>query len=402
MGVDITVKEITNQFKEKIMELHGEPEFQWREGKVKYAVEKNGEPDVKIAVGNVPLDYDLWAGLRNPAIIGLYPAGLKEIWEFYANRKKERIDESGRHTIFQTPQSFDFARKNYKRAVIISVMLPFAPQVISEYVKLFNEKRRGSSHIFSRMYEDVNHIIDKVTSRVALDLVSNDNVVVAMDNATVDNLSKEAIPITQQGNSHGPSKGGNYPQKSIAVLMGLGQLCVNRIVYRDEISEGKVQRFTGPIRSIIVFDKEELVKDGKDGIIYPAKSWRDFLFKLFDFTNVNPDVNKYRFCTYIPYDDEGCIKCTSFCPSGAQPNSMPTNKGNYSENILKQSHRFWEDKLQFDFDRCCDDRGQMTTLFPEWSCARCVTICVAEGKKRIFAAKNYYQKMLELTKESIT
>ena len=35
---------------------------------------------MKLAVGNVPLDYDLWEGLRNPAIIGMYPAGLKEIW----------------------------------------------------------------------------------------------------------------------------------------------------------------------------------------------------------------------------------------------------------------------------------------------------------------------------------
>lgn len=397
--MEITAKNLKSAFEEKIVELSEESEFQWGSKKINYAVDQNGEPDVKLALGNVPLDYDLWEGLRNPALIGLHPAGLKEIWEFYANKKKDRIDESGRPTIFQIPRSFGFALKNYKRAVIISFMLPFSQQIIDDYVKIFQEKNGGSSHLFSRMYEYVNSILDKATSRMALDLVSKDRVVVAMDNATVNSLSQEALPITRQGDSHGPSKGGNYPQKSVAVLMGLGQLCVNRIVYRDEIADGEVQRFAGPIRSIIVFDKEKLVKDGKDGIIYPTKIWREFLFKMFDFTNTDPDLNKYRFCTYIPFNDEGCRKCISFCPSGAQANSTPTNKGNYSENILKQSHRFWEDELQFDYDRCCDDRGQMATIFPEWSCARCVTICAAEGKRRIFAAKNFYQKMLELTKD---
>jgi len=248
------------------------------------------------------------------------------------------------------------------------------------------------------MFKDVNLMIDKATSRVAIDLVRDDTVVLAMNNDTVKSVSTEAVPLTHQGDSHGPSKGGNYSQKSVAVLMGLGQFGVSRIVFRDESVDGKVQRFVGPLSSIIMFDKEDLVRDGADSIIYPTETWREFLFDLFDFTNIDPDVNKYRFCTYIPCDDEGCGKCISYCPSGAQTNSAPAPDGKYQEQISKQAHRFWEGKLQFDFGRCCEERGQMATLFPEWSCARCISTCVAEGNRRMYAAKNFYEKMLHLTR----
>jgi len=397
MRIDITVKDLTHLFKEKIVELQEEPEFQWNTEKIKYDVAENGEPCVKIAVGNFSLDYDLWKGLRNPAVVGLYPIGLQQIWEFYANRRKSGIDEFGRQTIFQIPLSFDFARKNYTRAVIISVMLPFSPKVIGDYTQLILEKRRGSSHLFSRMYEDVNLMIDKAITRVATDLLENDTVVVAMSDDTVKSVSAEATPLTHQGVSHGPCKKGNYSQRSIAVLMGLGQFGVSRIVFRDEFINGKVQRFAGPLRSIIVFDKEDLVRDGSGGVIYPAEAWREFLLKLSDFTDIAPEVNKYRFCSYISCNDEGCRKCISHCASGAQVNSVPTSNGGYPEQISKQAHRFWKGKLQFDFARCCEERGQIATLFPEWSCARCVSVCVDTGKKRMYAAKNFYRKMLQLT-----
>ena len=397
MGTDITVSGLASLFSEKIEELQGEPEFQWGVEKLKYAVDESREPSVKIALGNVPLDYDLWEGLRNPAVVGLHPAGLREIWEFYANRRKVSVDEYGRQTIFQIPRSFDFARRNYSRAVIISVMLPFSPNVIKDYTHLFPEKGMGSSHLFSRMYEDVNLMIDKATSRAAIDLVSDDVVVVAMNNNNVNNVSKEAVSVTRQGVSHGPAKGGNYSQKSVAVLMGLGQFGISRILFRDEFVNGKAQRFVGPLRSIIMFDRQDLVKDGSDGVIYPTEAWREFLFKLFDFTIIDPEVNRYRFCSYIPYDDEGCEKCVGCCPSGAQANSVPAVNGEYPEEVSKQTHRFWDGKLQFDFGRCCEERGQFATLFPEWSCARCLSICAAEGKRRAYAARNFYEEMSKLT-----
>ncbi len=404
MSSDVTVNGLTQIFKEKLIEVQEEPEFQRSTEKTKYATDKNGEPLVKLAIGNVPLDYDLWQGLRNPAVAGLYPAGLPEIWEFYANRRKQKVDEAGRQTIFQIPRSFDFTLKNYHRAVIISVMLPFSPRIIQDYVEQVGDKRKGSSHLFRRMYEDVNGMLDKATTRTAIDLVTDDTdtVVVAMNNDTVKAVSTEAIPQTRQGASHGPSKGGHYPQKSVAVFMGLGQFGVSRIIFRDELTNGKVQRFSGPIRSIIIFDKQRLVRDGSDGIIYPSEAWREFLSQLFDFTNTDPDINQYRFCSHIPLNDKGCDKCIDCCPSGAQMNSTPSPDGQYLEQVSRQAHRFWEGKLQFDYGKCCDERGQMAGLFPEWSCARCLSICVDQGNRRKYAAQNFYQKISELTKEPET
>ena len=394
---EVTPEELTAAFKEKIGELQEEPEFQWNKEKMKYALDKNGEADVKLAVANIPLDYDLWEGLRNPAVVGLFPVGLGEIWEFYANRRKQSIDEYGRKTIFQIPRSFAFARANYSRAVIISVMLPFSQRVIGDYTQLILGKGKGSSHLYSRMLEDVNLMINKATSRVGIDLVTHDNAVVAMDSGTAEKVSAEAVPLTHQGSSHGPSLGGNYPQKSIAVLAGLGQFGIQRMVFRDEFLDGRVQRSIGPIRSIIVFDQEEVAKDGSCGVIYPTNDWREFLLKLFDFTNIDPQVNQYRFCSYIPQGDKGCGKCISCCPSGAQRNSAPSPTGGFPEEISKQTHRFWEGKLRFDFARCCEERGQMGTLFSEWACSRCVSICGAQGNRRAYAAENFYEKMHELT-----
>ncbi len=154
MEVDVTVKKLADLFKGTIIELQDEPEFQWKREGIKYAVDEKGEPCLKLTMGNVPLDYDLWEGLRNPALVGLYPVGLQEIWEFFANRRKTGIDESGRQTIFQIARSYDFARKNYTRALIISVMLPFSLKTIDSYTQFFLKEKEGSSHTFSRMYED--------------------------------------------------------------------------------------------------------------------------------------------------------------------------------------------------------------------------------------------------------
>lgn len=395
-SVDITVKNLSKIFREKIIELQEEPEFRWRLKDVRYSTNEGGSPLVKLSIANVPINYDLWKNLRNPAVIGLHPAGLKEIWDFYANRRKRKIDESGRQTIFQIPRSFSSAQKIYHRVLIVSFMLPFSNQIVNEYAMKIVEEGRSSSHLFSKMLENVNLMIDKATSRVGIDIVGLDNVVVPMHGENVKAVSSEAIPAIHQGVSHGPSKGGNYPQKSIAVLTGLGQFGVSRFVFRDEYINGKVQRFVGPLRSIIIFDKEYPVKDKGSDLIYLSDSWRSFLFKLFNFTNIDSEVNKYRFCTYISDGNKGCAECRRCCPSGAQPNSMPMSNGKYPEQVLRQKHRFWDNQLQFDFGKCCDERGHMQSLFPDWSCARCVTVCASKGLKRIYAAKNFYQKMIEL------
>jgi hypothetical protein len=393
----LTVKAVSELFKNRIIELQEEPEFQWKKESVKYAIDKNGEPLVKVAIGNVPLNYDLWEGLRNPATIGLHPAGLKEIWEYYANKRKKRTDDYGRQTIFQIPKSFEYAKKRFNRAVLISLMLPFSHEVIKGYNQAVKSDKDRSSYLFRRMYEDINLMANKATGRVGIELSSVNDPVLTMTDDNLRKVSTEAIPVTYQGDSHGPVKGGNFPQKSLAVLIGLGQFGVSRTVFRDELIDDQVIRYLGPIRSIIVFDEHELIKDGRGGVIYPKKDWRKFLFNLFDFTNIEKEVNKYRFCAYIPLNDSGCGKCIESCPAEAQLNSVPTIHGGYSDQVLAQSHRFWEKKLQFDYAKCCETRGQMANLFPEWSCARCASICAEEGKRRKYAVENYQEKITQLT-----
>lgn len=118
INIEISVKELTRIFQDKISELQEESDFQCAPKRIKYAMDKKGESNVRLAIGNIPLDYDLWEGLRNPAVVGLYPAGLRDIWKFYSFKKRESVDEYGRQTIFQISPSFDFALKHYSRALI--------------------------------------------------------------------------------------------------------------------------------------------------------------------------------------------------------------------------------------------------------------------------------------------
>jgi ferredoxin len=120
----------------------------------------------------------------------------------------------------------------------------------------------------------------------------------------------------------------------------------------------------------------------------------------FDFTNTERDINQYRFCSHIPLDDQGCNKCIDYCPSGAQVSSAPKTDGKYQEQVSRQAHRFWEGKLQFDFGKCTDERGQMSGLFAEWSCGRCLTVCADQGTRRKQAVQSFYNKMSELTRQT--
>lgn len=397
METAITVNRVEKYFTTRVSELLVEPEYQADANSSDYAMDTRGIPIVKVAVGNVPLDYDLWKGMRNPAGIGSYPVGLPEFWEFYANRRKRTFDESGRRSVFQIPQSFESAKNDFERVVVISIMMPFSKHLISQYANPILKKEKTRTYSFKKTYNKVNQIINTAISRTAIDLMTPDNVVIPLDNDTVMAITEETIPASRQGTSHGPCKGGNVPQKSLAVLMGLGQIGVSRMVFRDEMINGAVERFAGPMRSIIIFDKSPLVKNGQGGIVLPTPAWREFLFRLTDYTDTDPEINKYRYCAYIPAGDKGCVQCIRFCPSGAQPSSTPNKTGGFSKKVSRQSHRFYQGKLQFDFVRCSEETGQMASIFPEWSCARCLTVCASSGVRRVFSAENYTPKMKSLT-----
>jgi hypothetical protein len=399
MSSKITLEAITQLLTEKVLELQAEPEFQ-KISDCDFATDSEGHPLIKAAVGNVTLDYDLWEGLRNPAVVGIYPAGLPELWEFYANRRKQKVDEAGRQTIFQVPRSFEFAKKTYRRALLISAMLPFSPDVIHDYVDQVIEKKKGSSFLFARSYDYINRMLDKAITRAAIDLVGNDSesAVIVMNNDNMKAVSTEVIPQSRQGISHGPSKGGNFPQKSLAVLLGLGQFGASRMVVRDELVSEKIERFAGPIRSIVIFDRETPVQNGENGIIYPSPAWREFLFKLCDLTDTDTGIDQYRFCGRVSQNGQNCLQCATNCPSGAQENSSPASDGHFPASVSRQIHRFWDKNLQFDFGKCMDERGQMSGLLAEWSCGRCLAVCLDRGIRRKAAIMNYYDRMNELTK----
>ena len=374
---------IESRLKEKISELEAQPEFRWKNGTTNFAVDDDGSPAARVALAACPLDQDLWSGLKNPAMVGMFPIGFREIWEYYANNRKRKTDEAGRKTIFQLARPFESALEEFNRAVVISAMLPVDPAIFHTYNELINRSSFAPWDGYKKAWSELGKLLNQGITRLAFDLARDDRVVVVMNGTTVKRISTEAIPLTHQDGSHGVSKGGNFPQKSVAVLTGLAQFGVSRMVFRDEMDDGKGRRLIGTLSSMILFDKEMPESKPAEEIILLNESWRNKLLKLSDFTNTESSVNRNRFCTYIPEaGEEGCTSCIKACPSGAQGTSAPKPDGGYSQAVMKQQHRFWDGALQFDNSRCCDERGQLANLYDEWMCGRCLSICGGEGNLR--------------------
>lgn len=386
----INRENIIKSMQKKIKELKNQPEYQWQDGRINYGTTTDGEPAVKAGIANCPVDYDIWEGLRNPAQVGLYPAGLRQIWELWAENNKKKTDDSGRATIFQLPPSFAEAKKEYSRAVIISMLLPISQKIMGSYYDTIQERGVAPEETYCKAVGELNQLLNQAVTRFSFDLLDRERMVMVMNNENVNKISNQTIPETHRGTSHGVCKGGNYSQKSIAVLTGLGQFGVNRLVFRDEIVDGEVERFVGPFLSLIIFDKEEPVTDGSGKILNLNQEWKEKAFAISDFTNTDSEVNKYRFCTYLSEEkEEGCSVCIQSCPSGALPNSSPSDNGEYPQRIKSQSHRFYEGELQFDNGTCCDERGQKANLYQEWVCARCMASCGSQGQQRKYAAANF-------------
>jgi hypothetical protein len=389
MAYELKREVVEGLLRDKVLEVSRKPEYMWADTRKNYLSEADN-PIVRVGIANCRLDYDLWEGLRSPASIGLHPAGIRDIWEYFATKDLKRTRPDGSINYLATPEPFESAEKRFKRVVIISAMLPFSASMLEGYRENILSRSAVPFGGYCKAYGEVNTLFEESLSRAALELFARDRAVVPMTNNTVKELSEMAVPKIHQGKYHGPCKGGNYPQKSIGVLTGLVQMGVSRIAFRDEIVGGSVVRLMGPLRSMVVFDSEELVTEGSGGIVDLNDEWRQRLFSLADFTNTDPDINRQRYCRYIAdseADSESCSACITFCPSGAQAKSAPRADGSYASRVRDQKSRWYGGDLQFAFSDCLEERTQKKELYPEFMCGRCMVICVLEGQRSRKAAE---------------
>jgi ferredoxin len=381
----ITRSNVESALRAKIEEIRGKPEYFWASGWRNHRVNDEGEASVKASVANCTLDFDLWKGLRNPALIGRHPLGLREVWEFYAANDIKKTRPDGTPNYLSMPVPFEEATQRFERATIISVMLPLSEEVYRRYAEITLRRLLAPYDAYCKAWAETNQLLDEAVAKVAMELYAPNRAVVPMTGAMVDTISAQTVPAVHRDNYHGPCKGGNFPQKSVGVLTGLAQFGVSRIVFRDEAHNGQMQRFMGPIRSVVVYDTEELVTNGAGGIVHLDEARREYVMALSDFTDVRPHVNRQRFCTYIPdqaLGEEGCGLCVRLCPSGAIGNSAPQPDGTYAPAVQQQASRFSDGCLQFDFASCLEERTQKARLYPDYMCGRCVAICATQGKRR--------------------
>ncbi len=364
--------------------LKEEPEFSGTH-RPPFELDEDGLPAGRAGVANCSLDFDLWKDLRNPAVVGLHPAGLEEIWEYYACNMASALDPGGRRTMFRIPEPYETATKRYGRAVIVSVMVPVSRDLTSTYYKLIQEGSPSPLETFHQAMRDLNRLADQSVTRLAYRLMSPERVVLPMSGDVVSALGEQAIPATRRGDSHGPCKA-VFPHKSVAVLTGLGQFGAHRLVMRDEIINGQVRRFLGPVRSLIMFDPDKPSTGA--GLRLLTEDWKQRLIRL-----QMGAMPGYRLCQrFNPDAALRCSSCLDSCPTGAVSNSAIGPDGTYSEDVQKQSHRFWENHLQFDFQRCAENTSRPARIYGNWVCARCLVACAASGGRNRGSVERFTQE----------
>jgi hypothetical protein len=345
----------------------------------------DGRPAVRLAIANCAPDMDIWQGLRNPAQVGMYPIGLREVWMHHAasNVKSTRYD--GSPNPLAMPEPFEEAQARLKRAVIISAMLPLSPDVYEEHAEKIERGDADPFDYYSRARAEVGAIIDKAVGKLALTMMGVGRAVVPMTSKNAGTVVERTRSEYLKGRYHGPCNN-HYPQNSIAAMTGLLQFGVHRLSLRDEVGpDGSVRRLCGQYASIIVFDEDDLVTDGAGGVSLLDAGRLAWLKRVNDYADVAPEVVAERFCTYNAVSDDGasaCGKCLEACPSGALPNSSPRPDGTFDDRVAGQKHRFHEGALKFDFGTCCRDRGQKAQLYDDYVCARCEAICAVHGVRR--------------------
>lgn len=369
----------------KVNEVINEPTHNWNSPFKSFMTDEENQPEIRIGIINFNLDTDIWAGLRSPAKVGMYPVTPKDIWRHYACLTSKTVRPDGSPNPLAMPESFEDARSRFNRGVIICGMLAVNPEIY----RLYNEKiMQGDEDPFdyyNRATDDVSRIINKAVGKTGLALIDNDRAVVAMTDRNAEMVINRTKSEYYSGRYHGPCNN-HWPNNSLAVMTGLLRFGVNRIAFRDEaMSDGKRQRLFGRYRSIVIFDQEPLVQDDSNRVILLDSNRLDQLKQINNYTLASEKEISQRYCTYNLTDNNGqsiCGKCLPACPSGALQNSTPSPAGTYSESLLDQKHRFWEGDLDFDYANCINDRSKKGQLYDDYVCARCEVICASSGIRK--------------------
>ncbi|MFQ5808609.1 MAG: hypothetical protein ACE5JM_03230 [Armatimonadota bacterium] len=384
-GIPLVRDELQALFAEKAMEVAREPEYSWGDDFRSFMTDDDGTPVVRLAVTNCAPDMDIWEGLRNPARVGMFPIGLRDVWMHHAAANVRSTRPDGSPNPLAMPEPFEEALERLNRAVIISGMLALNPLVSEAYAGKIEQGDLDPVTYYDRARGEVGAIVTKAVGKLALSLMSSDRAVVPMTAANAGKVIDRTRSEYLKGRYHGPCNN-HYPQNSIAVMTGLMQFGIHRMPFRDEVqSDGSVERLSGRYASMIIFDEEEPVADGTGGVSLLDAERLAWLRRLSDYSDVAEEVVEQRYCTYNVIGDDGrsaCGKCIDFCPSGALANSSPGPDGMIEDRLLRQKHRFFDGALDFDFGTCGRDRGQKAQLYDDYVCARCDVICAARGIRR--------------------
>ena len=381
----ITRDELHELLTAKVGDVSRQPEHSWGDGFRSFMTDDDGSPAVRVAVANCSPDMDIWEGLRSPAQVGQYPIGLADIWRHYAaaNVKSTRAD--GSPNPLAMPESFDEALRRYKRAVIISAILPMNPEVYDAYAEKIERGDADPADNYCRARGEASTLINKAVGRLALSLMAPGRAVVPMTKDNVPKVIDGTRSEYMKGRYHGPCNT-HYPQGSIAVMTGLLRFGLSRLPFRDEVGpDGKVRRLLGQYASVVIFDEEPPVADGAGGVTLLDDQRLAWMRRVNNYTDASEDAAAERYCTYNltrPDGRSACQKCLDACPSDALIHSSPRPDGSFEEHLLRQKHRFWNGWLDFDFGNCCRERSQKAQLYAEYVCARCEAICAARGARK--------------------
>jgi len=381
----MTTQDFSELLLRKVMETLKEPEYAWDGEFEPFMRGADGNPVVRVSIANAALDTDIWTGLRSPAQVGMYPLEPADIWMHHASMTLKTTLEDGSSDPLAVPESFESAKRRFRRVVLLCGMLVANPKTYETYAARIAEEETGSYDRYGRAMTDLKTIINKAIGKVGLAMLGPDRAVIPMTDMVADLIIKRTRSEYFAGRYHGPCNH-HWPNNSVAVMTGLLRFGVHRLPFRDEVApDGGVRRLFGRYRSVVLFDHDAPVSDEESGVtLLDDRSLAD-LRRVADFTDVSQDVVAQRFCTYNTVRSNGasvCGRCLEACPSGALPNSAPNPDGAFSDPVQRQARRMKDGSLDFDADNCLEFRTRRAQLYDDYVCGRCEAVCATRGVRK--------------------